>query len=235
MKKTILNNEKFNNENISITRSLAKPSFYRPATVLFIILALSQLSGVNFMMYYVVDAVTKIGRDTGRTYKKEIFLMVGICKFLLSFFTTSLSTKFGRKQLLYASCCGTLSSSLVIVACDILYVHSVSHILDWIMLLAYVLYMSFGSFGVWLIPYTLIGELLPNDLRGLCSPIFICFSYGVMSCGAKLFPFALENISMIKIFVFYTLNSVLTGVYVYYYVPETLGKTLQEIENYFVK
>lgn len=231
----MLDKEKNKQEKISGIKFITNPLFLGPAKVLFGLLALSQMSGVNFMMYFVVDTLPEIGHQVGKTYKKEIFLVIGISKFLISFFTTSLSVKFGRKQLLYASGCGTLCSSLIIILCSLLYVSTSSYILDWIMLLAYVVYMSFGSFGVWLIPYTLIGELLPNDLRGFCSPLFICYSYGVMSLGAKVYPYMLMYVSIANIFVYYAIVSILTSLFVYLYVPETNGKTLKEIENYFIR
>lgn len=210
---------------------LTKASFYRPAGVLLVLLTLSQLSGVNFMIYFVVDAVAEIGHDLGRVYSKQIFLAVGTGKFALALFTTSLSTKFGRKTLLYASAFATLISSVCVALCSAAAASGV--VSDCVAIFAYTAYMSFGGFGIWLVPYTLIGELLPNRLRGSCGPFFVCFSYAVMSVGAKLFPHILQNVSVTHIFLFYAFVSTLTLSFVRVYVPETGGRALKDIESYF--
>jgi hypothetical protein len=83
------------------------------------------------------------------------------------------------------------------------------------------------------IPWTLIGELLPIRVRGVGSGIMVGVAYILMFGVVKSFPFALSVTGTEGIFFFFSFMSLAGVVFVYMFLPETLGKPLQEIEDYF--
>jgi Sugar (and other) transporter. len=103
----------------------------------------------------------------------------------------------------------------------------------WICIVCILLYVCFGSLGVLVIPWTLIGELLPIKVRGIGSGFMVGVAYILMFSVVKSFPFALSLIGTVGIFFFFSFMSLAGVAYVYKFLPETLGKPLQEIEEYF--
>jgi len=103
----------------------------------------------------------------------------------------------------------------------------------WTCVVCILLYVCFSSLGVLVIPWTLIGELLPITVRGIGSGIVVAVAYILMFGVVKSFPFALNVIGTEGIFFFFSFMSLAGVVFVYKFLPETLGKSLQEIENYF--
>jgi len=103
----------------------------------------------------------------------------------------------------------------------------------WTCVVCILLYVCFSSLGVLVIPWTLIGELLPITIRGIGSGIMVAVAYILMFGVVKSFPFALSVIGTEGIFFFFSFMSLTGVVFVYKFLPETLGKTLQEIENDF--
>ncbi|KAI5711965.1 hypothetical protein M8J75_004643 [Diaphorina citri] len=103
---------------------------------------------------------------------------------------------------------------------------------DWLSLLFILLYVFFSAVGVIVIPWTMISELLPSYARGVCSGLMISYGYVCMFFMVKAFPFAIHS-SVIGTFnVFGLVSFTLVG-FVYFYLPETKGKTFVEIEKYF--
>lgn len=103
----------------------------------------------------------------------------------------------------------------------------------WICVVSVLLYVCFCSVGVLVIPWTLIGELLPIQIRGVGGGFMVGIAYILMFGVVKSFPFALDVTGAEGMFFFFSVMSLAGVAFVYVFLPETLGKTLQEIEDYF--
>lgn len=103
---------------------------------------------------------------------------------------------------------------------------------DRLSLLLILLYVCFSAVGVIVIPWTMIGELLPGYARGTCSGFLISYGYVWMFLMVKVFPAALDY-SMVGTFNAFSVVSFLLAAFVLYCLPETKGKTFIEIESYF--
>lgn len=103
----------------------------------------------------------------------------------------------------------------------------------WTCVVCVLLYVCFCSLGVLVIPWTLIGELLPIKIRGIGGGFMVGIAYILMFGVVKSFPFVLDVTGAGGIFFFFSVMSLAGVAFVYIFLPETLGKTLQEIESYF--
>lgn len=126
-------------------------------------------------------------------------------------------------------------------------------------------YVCFSSLGFLVIPWTLIGEILPTEVGYYASchepfiPVFflqnikcsvyhfffqvkaklggliVSIAYIIMFVVVKSFPFAIDWLGAQGIFYVFATNSFLGVAFIYAFLPETLGKSFNEIENYFSK
>lgn len=79
----------------------------------------------------------------------------------------------------------------------------------------------------------MLPELFPQRVRGVTAGLTVCLAYFLSFIAIKIYPTMLHIMGNEFIFLFYGLVSLLGTVFVYYILPETKGKTLQEIENLF--
>ncbi|XP_050299525.1 facilitated trehalose transporter Tret1-like [Anthonomus grandis grandis] len=94
-------------------------------------------------------------------------------------------------------------------------------------------YVCFSSFGYLVIPWTLIGEILPIKVKGKLGGAIVSIAYVLMFIVVKVFPFLLENIPLSHLFIIVGFINILGLAYLYIYLPETLGRTFEEISQKF--
>lgn len=81
----------------------------------------------------------------------------------------------------------------------------------------------------------MLGEMYPPNVRGLASGITLSVTFTMTFIVIKLYPTMTTVWGSNNLFLFFGAMSLLSMVYVYFLVPETKGKTLQEIGNIFKK
>lgn len=89
--------------------------------------------------------------------------------------------------------------------------------------------------GLLTIPFTLLGEMYPANARGLASGITLSAAFTMTFIVLKLYPTFVSMWGNNNLFLFFGVMSLLSVIYVYFMVPETKGKTLQEIGEIFRK
>ncbi|XP_076256627.1 facilitated trehalose transporter Tret1-like isoform X2 [Rhynchophorus ferrugineus] len=94
-------------------------------------------------------------------------------------------------------------------------------------------YVCFSSLGYLVIPWSLIGELLPVKVRGKLGGVLISVAYLLMFIVIKMFPFILEAISFANLLIISGVINSAGLIYMYFWLPETLGKTFEDIARKF--
>ncbi len=112
--------------------------------------------------------------------------------------------------------------------------HSISVNPLWILL---GLVMFVASFAISLGPvmWTLLSEIFPNKLRGLAISVMGFWNSIVSYFVVIIFPVQLEYIGSTATFFIFSFFGLLTLFFVRRYVPETKGKSLEELESELVK
>ncbi|XP_043279914.1 facilitated trehalose transporter Tret1-like isoform X2 [Venturia canescens] len=227
------------------SREMAKPTIYKPMMMLFVILLMQQLSGAYVVIFYAISVFKEIGGTFGDNLDEYgALLLLGIIRFIMSILTAHLSRTIGRRTLCIASGLGMsfamfFSAMLVYLTfapSDASADNSVTSLLSqqkWLLLVVVLFYVCMSTLGFVVIPWTLIGELLPISFRGIGGGIMISYTYVVMFAVVKSYPHALYAVGPQNVFFFFSLMSLLGTGYIYLFLPETLGKSLKQIEHYF--
>jgi facilitated trehalose transporter len=79
----------------------------------------------------------------------------------------------------------------------------------------------------------MLGELLPERCRGLASGMLSAVVYIYIFVIVKCYPGMLALFGQAVVFWVFGLVSALGTIFVYFFLPETRGKTLDEIEQSF--
>jgi hypothetical protein len=104
-----------------------------------------------------------------------------------------------------------------------------------VILTALFIYIGGYQIGFGPISWLLISEIFPLKVRGKAVSIAVVTNFFFNAVMAFLFPVELETIGSAGTFFLYGAILALGIVYIYRYVPETKGFTLEQIEDYFLK
>ncbi|PIN13075.1 putative transporter (major facilitator superfamily) [Handroanthus impetiginosus] len=197
------------------------------------LLILQQLAGTNGVIFY----STTIFESAGFSSSNAATVGLGVIQVIATAVSTWLVDKTGRRILLIVSSSG-MSLSLLLVAVsffvkDLVAVDSSLYSILGILSVVGVVCMIISfSLGMGPIPWLIMSEIFPPKIKGLAGSVATLanwFSCWVITVTAPL----LLDWSSGGTFLFYTVISIITVAFVAIWVPETKGKTLEEIQRSF--
>lgn len=223
-----------------------EPVVYKPLITLIFIFIFQQISGAYVIIFYAIELFKKIGGHFQNGIDEFVALvLLGVIRFVMSIISALISKKVGRRKLMFISSVGMCITSLaaglymyltLIPEQEYEKLNITNDISDDNIPLYCVLgYVCFSSLGVLVIPWTLIGELLPVKVRGKLGGFLVSFAYVLMFVVVKMFPYLLNALSLQYLFYMMSVISLFSFAFFYFFLPETLGKSFADIEKYFLK
>ena len=200
----------------------------RPMLVVGIGLAmLQQFVGINTIIYYAPTII----KDTGLGASASILATVGIgiVNVLFTLVAIYLIDRIGRKKLLLYGLSGMTLGTIILGLGFVL--ESLSGIVSYITLAGMLLYIaSFAaSFGP--IVWVMLPEIFPLQVRGSAVGVSSLSNWVANFIVALLFPVLIAALGETPVFWGLGVICILTMVFVYLRVPETMGRSLEEIEE----
>lgn len=232
-----------NNLKENTQKSKAKlADLFKPALklVLFIgivIAILQQITGINAVFFYAPMIFEQTGIGVDASFSQAI--LVGLTNIVFTILAMWLIDKLGRKFLLTLGFSGIFISMLIIAlafnsatyAAD----GTVEQINSWLVLGGILGFVASFAISVGPVMWVLFSELFPNTIRGLAIS-FIGFINSAVSFSVQLvFPWQLENLGSAGTFIIYGAFGLIGLVFVLVFLPETKGKSLEELEKILVK
>ncbi|XVF17905.1 hypothetical protein REPUB_Repub10bG0164900 [Reevesia pubescens] len=212
---------------------LKRKRYWYPLMIGIGLLVLQQLSGINGVLFY----SSNIFERAGVSSSNAATFGLGAIQVVATGVTTWLVDKAGRRLLLMVSSSGmTLSLLLVAVAFYVEAIvtedsdlYSIMGILSLVGLVAFVI--SF-SLGVGAIPWIIMSEILPVNIKGLAGSVATLANW-LMSWAITMTANLLLTWSGGGTFTLYAIVAAFTIVFVALWVPETKGRSLEEIQSSF--
>jgi sugar porter (SP) family MFS transporter len=201
---------------------LFKPTYRRVLMVGFFLAILVQVSGINT----IVDYAPKILLAAGVEIKSALFQtsLIGLINFIFTFVAISLIDKVGRR-LLYL-----IGSTGMVVTLVMLSISFYLKVEGMFTLICIMLFIAFFASCIGPVFWTLVSEIFPNRIRGK-AVAFASFTQWIFNfLVVLLFPHVLSSIGGATTFLILALMSLLQWLFTYFYLPETKGKSLEEIE-----
>lgn len=221
-----------------------EPIVYKPLVILLFLFLFQQLSGAYAIIFYAVDLFRKIGGNFQKGMNEYVALvLLGTIRFVMAIVSAFISKFVGRRLLMFVSGIGMCLCSLIagiymyltVIPSDELAKLNITKSTedDNIPLYCILGYVCFSSLGYLVIPWTLIGDLLPVKVRGKLGGVLVSVAYIFMFGVVKVFPFLLDSVKIQCLFCILAVINLCGVCFVFVFLPETLGKTFAEIERYF--
>ena len=210
-------------------RALLHPSLRLVMTVGIVIGILQQVSGINAVFFYAPMIFEKSGIGTNAAFMQAA--LVGLVNLVFTVVAMAVIDRFGRRPLLVFGLSG-------IAACMLLLAWGFSAGDDANPRLILVAILGFvASFAVSLGPvmWVLFSELFPNRVRGVAISFVGLVNSGTAFLVILVFPWQLQSLGSATTFLLYALFALAGLAFVLRVLPETKGRSLEELEAVLVK
>jgi sugar porter (SP) family MFS transporter len=200
-----------------------------PALVVGVGLAIfQQITGINTVIYYAPLIIQSAGISSA---SGAILATAGIgaVNVLMTIFSMWLIDRRGRRPLLLAGIAG-MAVTLALLGFVFHMAHE-SAGLAWLAVISMMAYV--GSFAISLGPifWLLISEIYPLKIRNSAEGLAATFNWGANLLVTLTFLTLVEKLGPSRTFWAYGLCALAAGLFSYRFVPETKGRTLEEIEE----
>ena len=218
-------------ESKSEWKLLLQPGIRKAVIIGVCIAVLGQFMGVNAVLYYGPSIFENAGLSGGDSLFYQV--LVGLVNTLTTVLALIIIDKVGRKKLVYYGVSGMVIS-LILIATYFIYGESCG-ISSIFLLIFFLFYVFCCAVSICAVVFVLLSEMYPTRVRGLAMSIAgFALWIGTYLIG-QLTPWMLQNLTPAGTFILFAIMCVPYMLIVWKLVPETTGKSLEEIERYWMK
>lgn len=222
----------FDSPMANFKAQIKRRDFYMPCLHMFLLINMMYWSGSAVVLIYAIDLLRKSTQNENVAYFGGVaissILFVGVA-------TTGVLIKFFNNKTVLIWSTFTASVGLLSVVI-VTYLQSV-HVLasdSTLSLYSLIAFMVPNCLGLNSLVFDIAAELMPVKHKGIGGALYIVYNCILLTSSLKLSPYLFLYLDIWGTFLIYTLNSVICGLLVWRYIPETKGRTLQEIEDYYM-
>ena len=199
--------------------------FLKPLLIAVVLMACSQFCGINAIMYYSTKIFESAGGGKNAAFNSSVW--VGLINFAFTFVAIGFVDRAGRRPLLLI---GTLIQVVALAAVGWMF-HAQIH--GTALLACVVLFIAAFSMALGPVGWLFCSEIFPNKVRGRAMSLAALTVWVSCYIVAQTFPMLNDNpaVGPAKTFWAYALVSLFAFVFVYAFLPETKGRTLEQIEQ----
>ena len=97
------------------------------------------------------------------------------------------------------------------------------------------IYAGSMSFGFFSLPTIMIGETQPSHFRGFACGYIFTMNDLLLGGFLKIYPWTSITLQIHGLFLLFGISCAVCTIFLYLFLPETQGLTLQQIEDYFLQ
>ncbi|KAB0798544.1 hypothetical protein PPYR_09537 [Photinus pyralis] len=223
------------------TKQFARKNFVWPFTLVSLLFAWSNFVGVGTLTYYaaIISVTLKSPID-----KYLVTVLIGLCQFLgslvciftVSFFGKRITALFAASSLCVTTgAIGLYAHLLGVVRLNFASIASEDHTDDfaWFTVVLLCCYGFISYCGIRSIPWILTGEVFSNETRAVACGLSTSVNYFTGFVANKVYLSMISILTLAGVYWTYATICFLGFVVIYLAVPETEGRTLEEIVNHF--
>uniref|UniRef100_A0A1A8IVK6 Solute carrier family 2, facilitated glucose transporter member 8 n=2 Tax=Nothobranchius kuhntae TaxID=321403 RepID=A0A1A8IVK6_NOTKU len=213
---------------------LKDPGIYKPLMVGVMLMAFQQMTGINAIMFYAQNIFEQAHFQNSDLAS----VLVGLIQVVFTGIAAVIMDKAGRKVLLVISG----AAMIVSTAAFGVYFYLMSkpavgaephQDLTWLALASMAVFISGFAIGWGPIPWLIMSEVIPIRVRGFASAAVVLTNWGMAFVVTKTFQNMMDGLTSAGTFWLFSGMCALNIVFTIFFIPETKGKTLEQIEAIF--
>lgn len=207
-------------DELDATKEFKKPARRKSFFIIICMFFFMQLSGINVVLFYAPSIFMEAGVELNP------MIIIYLIQLLTVLATMFVVDRFGRKILLISSLSMTMigligNGTFFLVGYDGI---------EWILLFFLIIFIIGFSLGISSIPFVLFGELFTLDSKRIIAPTALTLNFAFSYFVALIFTLLANWIRVEFIFYLFAFICMLGLIFVQFFVPETKGKSLLEIQ-----
>lgn len=197
---------------------------YRVSLMLaFFIAFFNQLSGINAFLYYAPRIFQLSGLQESSSFLSSIG--IGVVNLIFTMIGIAFIDKYGRKKLMYIGSVGYIISLALV---------SLAFILNWegsLIPIFFFIFIAAHALGQGAVIWVFISEIFPTKLRASGQSFGASVHWVLAAMIPSFIPFLFNKIGPAFVFAFFCVMMVFQLIWVKFKMPETKGKTLENLAS----
>lgn len=203
--------------------ALKEPKLKRALAIGIFLAIFSQITGINAIMYYAPEIFKATGVGSNSAFMQTV--LVGIINVLFTFVAIRYVDTWGRKKLLLLGISG-MAICLFIIGFAFFNEQK-----GYLILIAILGYIACFAMSLGPLAFVVIAEIFPTKARATAMSVATFFLWSAVFLVSQTFPVLVGIIGNAFTFWLYMAIAITALLFVWKKVPETKGKTLEEIHN----
>lgn len=221
--------EEANRSSVSFAVMIKSRAVKKGFVIAYGLMLFQQMSGVNSIIFYSSDIFTKAGSSLP---PGEASIIVGAVQVISVFLSTLVVDKLGRRILLLASIMVMFLMTLILG----IYFYCIDHTTafdnaKWFAIIPLCVFLIMFSFGFGPIPWMMMPEIFAPEVKGIAGSSACLFNWLAAFVVTKFYKDMVDAVEPYGTFWIFSLFSAVGIIFVYFLVPETKGKTLDQIQR----
>ena len=183
-----------------------------------------QITGINVVINYAPGILGKVGIAGSDPMLQTVF--VGAANLLFTVIALWLCDKFGRKTLLESGCAG-----LVLSLGYLTYAFSIDAPSNIGILVAILAYIAFFALSLSPLMFVVTSEMYPSHIRGTAMALSTGISWVCAFLVVQFYPWMESTLGTNVTFGIFCALCLMAGLFIHFFIPETKGKKLEDIQK----
>lgn len=198
----------------------------RPLIISFFLAIFVHLEGQNTVLEY----APSILQSAGFTLSDALLstMVIGFAMVVFTVISFWVIDRAGRRPLYIVGSLGMAASFGALVAADL-----TGHFDGWLALAIIITYLMFFCACIGPVFWTLVPEIFPNHVRSQAMAVPVLVQWATDALVVLLFPVVFHGLGRAQTFGLLAFFCLLQGLFAWRYVPETKGRTLEEIAEHW--
>ena len=200
--------------------------YSKPILCAMLLAMFNQLSGINAILYYAPRIFEMAGFDKSQSFSQPIF--IGVANLISTLLAMTVIDKFGRKTLLIIGSLGMIVFLSLVAGAFAGDLSGNSHLL--LYLIGFIVFFAFSQGAV---IWVFISEIFPNSVRSKGGSLGSTTHWVMAAIITTIFPYIVEGFRKGSFFsfIFFAVMMLLQLIFIWRVMPETKGKSLEQIQK----
>lgn len=217
-----------NKDRVNLRILIEEPRFFKAIFIGVAVSFFTQTVGINAFNYYAPTIFQKTGFATP-SQATFYTMFMGLMLVLSTISSLFFIDRVGRKKPLLIGTAGILLT-LIVITLGFAFIQNPTA-LGWTFLISAIVFMAFHGISIGPACFLIPAEVFPARVRGLGMGISVAFNWGANVIVAATVPVVIKYLGVSTLFGAFFVITVIGWVVFRYYIPETKGTTLEQIER----